>query len=258
MKGTWETSASGILVVREERGSLMEGAYAAIRVIVVEDDIDFCESLAEYLRIAGMTVRAAHTIAGLERTLAEEAADIIVLDVNLPGETGFSAINRLKLASRARVVMLTGRSALHDRLHGLSLGADHYLVKPFDMTELKLVIRNLHARLGTVELGQRDASTGWTLDTARWVLRSPNGDEVSLSKHERCLMARLMDEPGCPVSREDLNAALKKTDCGQTTRAAHLEVLIFRLRRKAVKICGHEFPIRSVRGFGYAFNGEAQ
>ncbi|MFG1297111.1 response regulator transcription factor [Xanthobacter variabilis] len=230
----------------------LEDPRAAIRVIVVEDDADLCESLAAYLRLAGMEVRATGSAGGLERALEAAPADVVVLDINLPGETGFAALERLHLNRRAGIVMLTGRSARQDRLTGLSLGADHYLVKPFDMTELALVIRNLHARLERLE---RPAS--WSFDPERWVLTSPAGRMVTLSPLECSLIRRLMDSPGCPVSRDDLAAAVQDTQEGPTVRAAHLEVLIFRLRRKVEKGCGCDLPIQSVRGYGYVFMHDA-
>ncbi len=234
----------------------MVSGHGAIRVIVVEDDADFCESLSAFLRLAGMEVRATGSIAGLEQELAREGADVIVLDINLPGETGFAAIRRLELKQRAGIVLLTGRAALHDRLHGLMLGADHYLVKPFDMTELALVIRNLHARLGGAGL-----SPGWIFDPSRWTLTSPNGHALTLGPQEWRLMERLLADPGQPVRRAELVAALQeehREGYKSAERDVHLEVLIFRLRRKVQKACQCDLPLQSVRGFGYVFVPDAQ
>lgn len=220
-------------------------AQAPIRVVVVEDDTDLSESLAACLRFAGMSARATGSIAEMEAALAEEAADVIVLDVNLPGETGFAALDRLKLKHRAGIVMLTGRAAVHDRLQGLALGADHYLVKPFDMTELALVIRNLRARLG-----RGKASTGWSFDPARWLLTCPDGHALTLSAPECALMARLMASPGQPVHRAELLEVLRT---GPAARETHLEVMVFRLRRRVEKSCRCGLPLQSVRGVGYVF-----
>ncbi len=230
----------------------MNSTATAINVIVIEDDADFCESLADYLRLAGMNVRAFADTAGLEPLLAAEPADIIVLDINLPGESGLEALGRLGLSGRAGVIMLTGRSALSDRLQGLSLGADHYLLKPFDLAELVLVIRNLHARL---QRGEPAAS--WVFDPARWTLVCPEGHAVTLSTQECSLMARLLAEPGRPVSRSDLLETLR-SDADGGARDPHLEVLIFRLRRKVEKLCQCELPVQSMRGFGYVFSGPAR
>lgn len=226
----------------------MANGHEATRVIVVEDDADLCESLCAFLRLSGMDARAAGNIAGLEQELARERADIIILDINLPGEIGFAAIRRLELKQRAGLILLTGRSAPHDRLHGLTLGADHYLVKPVDMTELMLVIRNLHARLGGMA-----PSPSWALDAARLALTCPDGRNLVLSPQESRLMERLLADPGQPVRRADLTVALQPGVSEVTERDVHLEVLIFRLRRKVQKALQCDLPLQSVRGFGYVF-----
>lgn len=227
-------------------------ARGAIQVIVVEDDADLCESLTASLALEGMEVRAAGSVVDLEQALTQAPADVIVLDINLPGESGFAALHRLGLNRHAGVVMLTGRAAQQDRLTGLSLGADHYLVKPFHMSELALVIRNLHVRLKRAAPGPR-----WAFDAERWVLTSPDGQMLTLSPLECALVSRLMLVPGCPVSRDDLAAAVQDAQDGIAMRGAHLEVLIYRLRRKVQKACGCELPIQSVRGFGYVFVHDA-
>lgn len=226
---------------------------SAIRVVVVEDDEDLRNGLCTYLRLTGMSVRPAGSIAGLERALKSEAADVVVLDINLPGESGFSGLERLGLKQRMGVVVLTGRSAGYDRLLGLALGADSYLLKPVDMTELVLVIRNLHARLA------RGAPVrGWTYDAVRWELTCPNGRSVVLTPQECGLVVRLMAGPGCAVSRADLSAAVQAAGGATPDRTPHVEVLLFRLRRKVEKACDCNLPIQSVRGYGYVFAGDAR
>lgn len=231
----------------------MANGHEATRVIVVEDDADLCESLCAFFRLSGMDARAAGSVAELEQELAREPTDVIVLDINLPGETGFAAIHRLELKQRAGLIVLTGRSAPHDRLHGLTLGADHYLVKPIDMTELVLLIRNLHARLRGMAPAQ-----GWVLDAAFWTLASPDGRKLVLGPQESRLMERLMANPGQPVRRVDLMAALQPEASDTTEREVHLEVLICRLRRKVQKALQCDLPLQSVRAFGYVFRNDGQ
>ncbi|WP_334174945.1 response regulator transcription factor [Pseudoxanthobacter sp.] len=227
-------------------------AAEPVRVVVVEDDADFCESLAVFLEMAGMSVRAAGDIAGLEQALRDAPADIVVLDINLPGESGFAAVERLQLRGQAGVIMLTGRSALQDRLEGLSRGADHYLLKPVELTELELVIRNLHARLAPPP----ESARHWRLDSAGRTLTAPDGTPVPVNAAECSLLAGLMTIPRRPVNRSDLLSALKG-DSGEA-HEPHLEVLLFRLRRKVKGLCGLDLPVQSVRGIGYLFTAGAQ
>jgi len=223
-----------------------------IRVLLVEDDIDFRESLESFLNAAGFEVRAIGDADSLDAELANHRPDVVVLDVNLPGMDGFSVATTLRSTSNLGLVMLTGRKDRQDRFQGLAIGVDHYLTKPIDPAELELVVRNLHRRLHAHASGTpAPSSDRWILDTAHWMLTSPNGMQVTLSRQEYEVLGHLMARPGSPVSRTEL---MRKDDRDADDSGRGLDLIIFRLRRRMERECGCPLPVRSVRSIGYVFS----
>ena len=222
-----------------------------IRVMLVEDEEDFRVPLARYLAKVGMAVAGVGSAEEMAAELPSFQPNIVVLDVNLPGESGFAALERLRSSSSVGVVMLTARGGVDDRIQGLTLGADSYLAKPVNLKELELTIRNLFARQVPPTPPEPQA---WTLDDDRWSLISPDGAAVRLSSAERLAVGVLLAQGGEPVDRETLSAAagVKFDLDGGNDR--NVDILISRLRRRFASI-GAGLPIRSVRNRGYAFVG---
>lgn len=233
-------------------------AAVDICVLVIEDDDDLRDTLCRYLRAIGITVHGLPSAEGLDDHLARHPSDVIVCDVNLPGENGFSIVARLRLATKAGVVMLTARGLEEDRMLGLSLGADCYLVKPVNLRELELVIRNLHRRLTDSPLAQPEAVSQehWVFDSARWTLTAPNGKAAQLSMAESRFVECLVARAGSVVTREELLVALGRPNLEAYSR--NLDVTISRLRRKIETLCEMKLPVTSARGMGYAFNGRGE
>lgn len=224
-----------------------------LRVIVVEDEEDLCDTLCRYLGRCGMDVRGAGDAETMWRHLQSRPVDVIVLDVNLPGESGFDAAARLRESSSVGLVMLTARGMREDRLHGLDLGADHYLVKPVDLQELESVIRNLGRRIEARKLPAPPipATGRWLLDRRLWTLTPPGLTPIPLSGSEFLMLSRLGVQPGVPVSRSDLLAALCRSDLDPYRR--NLDTTVSRLRRKVESAGCQDFPVRSARSIGYVF-----
>ncbi|MEZ2298668.1 response regulator transcription factor [Variovorax sp. RCC_210] len=116
------------------------------RVLVIEDDEDLRDTVLRYLNGVGMLARGVASAEEVDAQLARHDFDAVVCDVNLPGEDGFAVLARLRARSAMRIVMLTARGIANDRLRGLSLGADYYLVKPVNLRELEMVLNNLMPR----------------------------------------------------------------------------------------------------------------
>ena len=126
----------------------------AVRVLVVDDEPDLRALVSDYLEMQGFAVGIAADTAELDARLAEAPADVIVLDVNMPGENGLAALARIRAAGcRAGVIILTAAGTLGDRLAGLTEGADDYLVKPFEPRELLARIRAVIRRLDAGDAG---------------------------------------------------------------------------------------------------------
>lgn len=231
-----------------------------IRIALVDDEPDFREPVARYLRKKGMTVHEAGSIEDLTPMLAEAAPHILLLDINLPGESGLDAVDRLRSATGAGVIMVTARGDVEDRIHGLNQGADGYLCKPVSMRELEAMVRSLHRRLTgpaggaeaapSDEHGDRPEEGEWIFDAEGWALVSPGGESVSLSAAEYTVLHLLSTTPGEPVPRDTLFAALKRPQGGPEDRG--IDIVISRLRRK-FSDGTFKLPVRSVRGVGYVF-----
>jgi DNA-binding response OmpR family regulator len=227
-----------------------------IKVMVVEDDPDLCGSICRYLSLVGMTVQRAGSGAEMDALFHEFSPDLLVLDVNLPGEDGFSIAARLRSSSKIGIIMLTARGQLDDRVLGLTAGADAYLVKPVQFRELEAVIHSLTRRLGEPAVEERrdgrdDGSQTWGFDAASWSLITPAGHRVPLTNAEFRVLQTLTHEPGASVARDDIAAALGKTVGGYDDRS--IDAVMARLRRKVSAATGENLPVRAVRSVGYVF-----
>lgn len=227
-----------------------------INVIVVEDDPDLCGSIVRYLSLVGMSVQRAGSGEELDAVMAGFTPDLLVLDVNLPGEDGFSIASRLRSKSKMGIVMLTARGQLDDRVLGLTAGADAYLVKPVQFRELEAVIHSLTRRMREAQpedkLEPREEShRAWGFDAASWSLITPAGCQVPLTNAEYRVLQTLTLEPGASVSREDIASALGKSVGGYDDRS--IDAVMARLRRKVQTATGEALPIRAVRSVGYVF-----
>lgn len=231
----------------------------SLGVLVIEDDDDLRDTLCQYLADAGMEVVGIPDASELENELGNRHVDVLVCDVNLPGESGFSAAARTRASWKVGIIMLTARARHDDRMLGLTLGADHYLVKPVDLRELEIVIRNLHRRLVagvSSPAAERAPTTDWSFHASLWTLTAPNGRSTQLTLAERHIMACLMERSGEAVSRDELLAALNRAQIDAYSR--NLDVAVSRLRRKVDEVCGEKLPVMSARGVGYVFTGRAQ
>lgn len=223
-------------------GSLMFFTELSMRVLVVEDDPDLRRSLVATLREENYAVDAAGDGAeGFERAVENEY-DVIVLDVMLPGLSGWEFLQKLRPANTTPVLMLTARDAVQDRVKGLNQGADDYLTKPFDIEELLARIRALIRRAAGQSqplLTIRDLSIDTALRKVLW-----RGEEVPVTAREYALVEYLALHQGEVVSRTTLYEHLFDED--DSTLSNLLDVHVSNLRKKL----GPEV-ITTRRGHGY-------
>lgn len=216
-------------------------------VTVVEDNADLREEVVFHLRHAGHDAIGVPDGVGLNHTLGVLLPDVVVLDVGLPGEDGFSIAARLRRDHPAiGIVMLTARSLIEDKLHGLATGADSYLVKPVDLRELVAVVASLSRRLPA-----RDSlDDSWKLDTTRREIIDPQGVATALTHTEYRLLLQLAEAAPEVASRRALVEALGHDFMQFDER--RLEAALSRLRRK-LKAEGEDSVLRSARTQGYLF-----
>jgi DNA-binding response OmpR family regulator len=223
------------------------------KIVLIEDDADLY-SLIEYnLEKEGFTMAGAQTGKGAIELCRRERPDLIILDIMLPDSDGLEICRAIRNHSELApvpVIFLTARASETDRIVGLELGANDYIVKPF-------FIRELIARIKIHFRGQPPAtrilrSGDLELDRARCRVHL-NGSEITLTATEFRLLEFLMSRPGVVFSREQLLDAVWGHDRAVTDRT--VDVYILRLRQK-IEAAEESTFIRSVRGFGYSFNAE--
>jgi len=214
-----------------------------MRILLVEDDIALGEGIRTALRPEGYTVDWLQDGASALHALCEESFDLAILDLGLPRLDGLQLLRRLRAAGNPLpVLILTARDATHDRIAGLDAGADDYLVKPFDVAELKARLRALL---------RRSFSRSQPVLEHRGVRLDPVdqqvtylGQPVPLQRKEYLLLHELLAQPGRVLTRDRLQQVLYGWD--EEIESNALEVHVHHLRRKL-------FPelIRTVRGVGY-------
>lgn len=223
----------------------------ALRVALLEDDAELREQiLLPGLRSHGFEVTGLASAAELYLQLPQQSFDILVLDVGLPDQDGFTITRYLRASSSIGIVMLTGRSGAADRVHGLSMGADAYLAKPVNLDVLAATLQSLGRRLGNASPAPPvDVRPAWRLHANGWSLVAPGGGTVTLTQAERCVLSLLLSKSGEAVSREVLIAAL--TPDVYDFDPHRLETLIHRLRRKVSTGTREALPLRALHGMGY-------
>ena len=216
-----------------------------MRLLVVEDDDLLAGALTRSLEGLGHAVDRVSTGEQGSLTLRQEHFDLIVLDVGLAGIDGFEVLRRVRQQQDyVTVLMLTARDAVEDRVHGLDLGADDYLVKPFALSEFEARVRAL-TRRGSASATPKIVHDNLTMDTVGrriWV----SGEPLNLTVREWTILEYMLLRPGKVISKERLMQAL--CGWGDDISANAIEVHMSRLRSK-VEPGG--VRIRTVRGFGY-------
>ena len=234
---------------------------SAARIVVVDDDPGIRETVCEFLGRHGYACEEAADAAGLARALQHGPADLVVLDVMLPGEDGLAICRRLgALEKGPAVIMLSAMGEEIDRIVGLELGADDYLAKPCNPRELlarvRAVLRRRGERAGDTDShGARCEFAGWKLDLVRRELKSPGGVVVNLSGGEFTLLRVLVERPQRVLTRDQLLDLARGPDSDAYDRA--IDVQISRLRRKLEDGGGGGELIRTVRNEGYMFTAPA-
>ena len=228
------------------------------KLLVVDDDKRLRELLERYLGEQGFVVRSAEDAAAMDRELAHEAFDLVVLDLMLPGEDGLSICRRLRSADpQLAIMMLTAKGDEIDRIVGLEMGADDYLPKPFNPRELLARIQAVLRRRppaipGAPTSGERTTVSfcDVCVDLATRSLK--RGEEtIALTTGEFSVLKALLEHPRQPQSRERLMTLARGREQGPYDRA--IDVQISRLRKLVEPDPGTPRYLQTVWGFGYVF-----
>jgi DNA-binding response OmpR family regulator len=224
------------------------------KIVLIEDDTDLYSLLKYNIEKEGFAMAGAQTGRGAIDLCRRERPDLILLDIMLPDSDGLDICKGIRShpdLAHIPVIFLTARASEADRIVGLELGANDYIVKPF-------FVRELIARIKTQFRGQATPprlirSGPIELDRSSCRVRL-NGEEITLTATEFRLLEYLMSRPGVVFSREQLLDGVWGQDRAVTDRT--VDVYVLRLRQKVESDPGNPQMIRSVRGFGYSFNEE--
>ncbi|MER2534135.1 MAG: response regulator transcription factor [Rhizobiaceae bacterium] len=226
-----------------------------LHIAVVEDDPDVAETLADMLSSEGYVPHLCQGATELDEALGREHVSLVLLDIKLPDGDGLSIAARVRASHGIPIIMLTGRGSEIDRVVGLEIGADDYIVKPFSVREVAARIRAVLRRarppapplLPVPNRGFR--FQGWVLDIDRRRLFDPMNRDVTLTVAEFDLLAALVSAQGRVLSRDQLLDLTRRDNESVTDRT--IDVLVLRLRRKIETNPAQPQFIRTERTIGY-------
>jgi two-component system, OmpR family, response regulator len=236
------------------------------RIVIVDDETDLCSTVAEYLGAYHYDVRTASSGASLDACLATEAADLVLLNVNMAGEDGFSIARRLRAASSVPIIMLTAMNRVEDRVFALEIGADDYIAKPFNLRELLARVRTVISRAkpgstkgaaeGSLHAPEppnaRIISFGRVkLDLEKHCLIDESGACEELTAMEFDLLSAFARHPNRVLSRDRLLYLAHSRDIEPLGRS--IDIRVTRLRKKIEADSARPQVIKTVRGEGYMF-----
>jgi two-component system phosphate regulon response regulator OmpR len=228
------------------------------RILVVDDDSDVRFMLKRYLGRHGFDVEVAEDGAQLRELIGEQAFDLVVLDLNMPGEDGISLARFLRDNHPVGIIMLTAAAEVVDRIVGLEVGADDYVTKPFEPRELLARIKSVLRRLesaapaaGSEAADGRMAFGKCSLDMDARRLFDEKGEEITITSMEYDLLKAFADHPNKVLSRDQLLNLAHNRDWEPFDRS--IDIRITRLRRKIEPDPAKPQIIKTVRGAGYIY-----
>lgn len=217
----------------------------APHVLVVDDDQKIRDLLARYLQEHSFRVSTAENVPTARAAMRGLAFDLVLLDIMMPGESGLTLARELKSTTQIPVCLLTARSEPDDRIEGLEIGVEDYIVKPFEPRELLLRLRNILRRGERLATPREEVRMGaYVFNLGRGELRRDD-ESIKLTERERDLLRFFAQKPGTPIPRHELSS----DESTGSERA--IDVQINRLRRKIEIDPSNPVYLQTVRGKGY-------
>ena len=234
---------------------------APIKLLVVDDEAALRQPLAEYLSRQGFAVVQAASSAEARSHLRDQTPDLVLLDIMMPGEDGLALCRHIVETRHLPTIFLTARGEATDRIVGLEIGADDYVVKPFEPRELVARIRSVLRRANRVpgeHAAEEEVFTfeGWTLDPLKRRLLDPEGAVVAISSAEFRLLLAFLEHPRQVLDRDRLLEMVQGREAHLFDRAVDNQVS--RLRRKIEADSRNPQMIQTVWGGGYMLAAEVR
>ena len=227
----------------------------AVHIAVLDDEAEITGLLANYLQSQGYRVSQTHDGISLLKLMAADPPQLVLLDLGLPGEDGFSIARQLREHWQCGLVIVTGRGDSIDKVVGLEVGADDYVTKPFDLRELlariKAVLRRTLGAAAPAPGAPRSVHrfAHWQLDLSARRLSDTQGREVALTAGEFAILSAFVDNPDRVLSRDFLLEKTRGREAAPFDRT--IDVQVGRLRKKLELDADDPQIIKSVRGAGY-------
>jgi two-component system phosphate regulon response regulator OmpR len=228
------------------------------RILIVDDDRDIRESMGEYLQGHGYEVALAEGGEAMRKALEAALPDVVLLDLNMPGEDGLSLARWLRAHHEVGIIMVTGAGEVVDRVVGLEVGADDYLAKPFDPRELRARLKSVLRRTRGQGAAAPKAASGkrvkvgrCTLDLQTHQLVGPDGEDLPLTGMEFDLLRVFVERPNQVLSRDQLLTHTRNREWEPFDRS--IDIRIARLRKKIEADPEKPKALKTVRGAGYIF-----
>ncbi|MFC4270122.1 response regulator [Sneathiella chungangensis] len=224
-------------------------------IYILEDNRDVAAVFERELTHQGFDVAAAHTISGFSDLLAERLPDLCILDLTLPDGDGLNVLQQTLKGHSIPAIIVSGRGTLSDKIRGLDLGADDYLVKPVDALELAARVRSMLRRRASAARAADDSPVfhfaGWTVDFSTYVLTSPDNAEETMSAADASLLKAFVESPGKVLTRDALLDRCQIVAADVFDRS--IDTRISRLRKKLNDDSKNPSMIRTIYGAGYVF-----
>lgn len=232
-------------------------------ILVVDDDPDMRRMICKALAREGFRSEEAGNGAQMRESLANRSIDLVILDLMLPDEDGFSLARSIRSESSLPIIMLTGRDDVVDKVVGLEVGADDYMTKPFHPRELSARVRTVLRRsqgapkppAGTQKQEKNTVRFGeWTLNLTGFKLLAPDGEEVALTTYEFQVLSVLATHPNKVLSRDQILDSVADREWTPFDRS--IDVLIGKIRKKLNDDPNRPSFIKTIRNMGYMFIGD--
>jgi len=232
------------------------------RIVIVEDEPDLRDAVAEYLGVNGFDVATAESAAAMRQLAETQAFDLAILDIAMPGEDGLSLGRWLRSKMPIGIIYATAAGTAIDRIVGLEIGADDYMVKPYELRELLARVRSVLRRVPRAVEADAPASAegsrrivnfgGFRADLDGRMITGPKGVLLDLSRSEFDVLEVFLTRTNRLLSRTAISDAIGLAEDPESSRA--IDIRIMRLRKKIEDDPSNPKFLRTVRGEGYIFS----